>query len=389
MYRILLITMIAFLFGGCASSSKLLQRGNYDAAIQKSVRKLLKNPNDHEEILVLERAYNIANEQNNERIRFLKREGNIRNNPEILHLYNLMKNRQTLARTVLPLYLPDRVIQFPYIDYDEEIIAAQAGAAEYHYNKALQLMGRQEKEAFRLAWENLMLVKEYAGDYKDVNQLAYEARNKGISRVLVTADNRTHLNLAPEFVEQLLTIDPRGLDNEWVEFYYKDLDESIVFDYYVDINLMSIIVSPNELVDKDRIVKKSIEDGFEYLLDGRGNVMKDSLGNDIKIPKYKDVFCTVIETHQRKSVNIDGTLDIVSEQPRRLLKREPVSAFTVFEHISARAIGDLRALDEETLLLVETEPLPYPSDVDMIFRTAGVLRTAIAEAIKKNKNFIR
>jgi len=389
MYRILLITMIAFLFGGCASSSKLLQRGNYDAAIQKSVRKLLKNPNDHEEILVLERAYNIANEQNNERIRFLKREGNIRNNPEILHLYNLMKNRQTLARTVLPLYLPDRVIQFPYIDYDEEIIAAQAGAAEYHYNKALQLMGRQEKEAFRLAWENLMLVKEYAGDYKDVNQLAYEARNKGISRVLVTADNRTHLNLAPEFVEQLLTIDPRGLDNEWVEFYYKDLDESIVFDYYVDINLMSIIVSPNELVDKDRIVKKSIEDGFEYLLDGRGNVMKDSLGNDIKIPKYKDVFCTVIETHQRKSVNIDGTLDIVSEQPRRLLKREPVSAFTVFEHISARAIGDLRALDKETLLLVETEPLPYPSDVDMIFRTAGVLRTAIAEAIKKNKNFIR
>lgn len=300
-----------------------------------------------------------------------------------------MKNRQTLARTVLPLYLPDRVIQFPYIDYDEEIIAAQAGAAEYHYNQALQLMGRQEKEAFRLAWENLMLVKEYAGDYKDVNQLAYEARNKGISRVLVTADNRTHLNLAPEFVEQLLTIDPRGLDNEWVEFYYKDLDESIVFDYYVDINLMSIIVSPNELVDKDRIVKKSIEDGFEYLLDGRGNVMKDSLGNDIKIPKYKDVFCTVIETHQRKSVNIDGTLDIVSEQPRRLLKREPVNAFTVFEHISARAIGDLRALDKETLLLVEIEPLPYPSDVDMIFRTAGVLRTAIAEAIKKNKNFIR
>ncbi len=389
MYRILLITMIAFLFGGCASSSKLLQRGNYDAAIQKSVRKLLKNPNDHEEILVLERAYNIANEQNSERIRFLKREGNIRNNPEILHLYNLMKNRQTLVRTVLPLYLPDRVIQFPYIDYDEEIIAAQAGAAEYHYNQALQLMNRQEKEAYRLAWENLMLVKEYAGDYKDVNQLAYEARNKGISRVLVTADNRTHLNLAPEFVEQLLTIDPRGLDNEWVEFYYKDLDESLIFDYYVDINLISIIVSPNELVDKDRIVKKNIEDGFEYLLDGRGNVMKDSLGNDIKIPKYKDVFCTVIETHQRKSVNIDGTLDIVSEQPRRLLKREPVGAFTVFEHISARAIGDLRALDEETLLLVEIEPLPFPSDADMIFRTAGVLRTAIAEAIIKNKNFIK
>lgn len=389
MYRILLITMIAFLFGGCASSSKLLQRGQYDAAIQKSVRKLLKNPNDHEEILVLERAYNIANEQNSERIRFLKREGNIRNNPEILHLYNMMKNRQTLVRTVLPLYLPDRVIQFPYIDYDEEIIAAQAGAAEYHYNQALQLMNRREKEAYRLAWENLMLVKEYAGDYKDVNQLAYEARTKGISRVLVTADNRTHLNLAPEFVEQLLTVDPRGLDNEWIEFYYKDLDESIAFDYYVDVSLMSIIVSPNELVDKDRIVENSIEDGFEYLLDDRGNVMKDSLGNDIKIPKYTDVFCTVIETHQRKSVNIDGTLDIVSEHPRRLLKREPVYAFTVFEHISARAIGDLRALDEETLLLVETEPLPFPSDVDMIFRTAGVLRTAISEAIIKNKNFIK
>ncbi len=389
MKRTLSLLIVALLFTGCASSSRLLRRGNYDAAIERSVRKLHRKPDNHQEILVLERAYMIANEQDSERIRFLEREGRVQNIPEILRFYTLMKDRQTLVRTITPLYLPDRVVQFPYIDYDEEIISAQRGAAEYYYSQAIQLLDLDEKEAYRSAYDKFLLVMDYSADYKDVHQLAYDARYKGISRVLVSVDNRTHLKMAPDFLQRMLTVDPRGIEDEWLELYYEDLDETIDFDYYLIINLMSVVVSPNQTSEKDQVFRKTIEDGFEYVLDDRGNVMKDSLGNDIRITKYKDITCTVIETQQRKSANIDGDLELVSEQPRRLLMREPLTAYTVFEHSSARAVGDLNALDEETLVKVGIDPLPFPSDEEMIFRTADPLRKAIRGAIEKNKNLIR
>ncbi len=389
MKRITFLILFALLLGGCASSSKLIQRGQYDAAIEKSVKKLRKKPTKEKEILNLERSYQIANEQNYERIRFLKREANPRSMEEVMRLYTRMKHRQTLVRTVTPLYLRDRVVQFPYIDYDEEIITARSGAVEYYYNQAVDLMGRNDKMAYREAWQSLARVKDLSGDYRDVNNLMDEARHKGISRALVSVRNHSHLNLPPEYEQQLLTVDPRGLENNWVEFYYSDLDQSIYFDYFVVVNLRGIMISPDQTTQSDRQMRKRVEDGFEYVLDANGNVKKDTLGNDIKVPKYKNLVCTVIETKQLKTVAIEGDIEIYSERPSRLLKREPVGAATKFEHLSARAVGDLAALDEETLKAIEVGPLPFPSDPEMVMRTSDVFRAAIAEALRKNRQFIR
>lgn len=389
MKRITWLILTALFLSSCASSSKLIQRAQYDSAIQKSVKKLRKNPSKEKEILNLERSYQIANEQNYERIRFLKRENNPRNLEEIMRLYTIMKNRQTLVRTVTPLYLRDRVVQLPYIDFDEEIISARSGATEYYYNQAVELMKRNDKMAYREAWQSLARVKEYSGDYRDVNNLMDEARYKGISRALVSVDNHTIFNLPNEYKQQLLTVDPRGLDNAWVEFYYSDLDQNVYYDYFVVVNLRQIMVSPDQTTQKDTQHRKRIEDGFEYALDANGNVMKDSLGNDIKIPKYKTIFCTVIETLQQKSVNIQGDIEIFSDNPRRLLKREPIGAATTFEHRSARAVGDRAALDEEALKLVDIGPLPFPSDPEMIILTSDIFRKAIADALRKNRNYIQ
>jgi hypothetical protein len=389
MKKITLLFLVLIVLGGCASSSKLLQRGRYDAAIEKSVQRLRKKPDREKEILVLERAYNIANEQDMERIRFLEREGNPRNMEQLVQLYTRLRNRQSLVRTVTPLHLPNRVVQFPYIEYDEQIISARQGAAQFFYNNALGLMQRGDKESYRQAWYELFKVQEYGGNFPDVERLMDEARDKGVSRALVTVQNHSHLNLPNEFIDALLTVDTRGLDNDWVEFYYRDLDESIYFDYFLVVNLRMIGVSPDRTTEKDYMVRKRVEDGFEYALDANGNVLKDSLGNDIKIPKFKTLVCTVIETIQEKDVAIEGDLEIFSERPRRLLKREPLGAASRFEHHSARAIGDLEALDEETLAMVESKPMPFPSEPEMVLRTADAFRLAIAQAIRRNRQVVR
>ena len=133
-----------------------------------------------------------------------------------------------------------------------------------------------------------------------------------------------------------------------LNFIYGIWIMKITYDYYVDLVLQFIDISPDLVSDKDYVEKKTIEDGFTYVLDSKGNVMKDSLGNDIKVKKYKEITCTVIETLQQKDCTIKGNLEIISVNPKQLLKKEPVAATTHFEHLSARAIGDINALKPET-----------------------------------------
>jgi tetratricopeptide (TPR) repeat protein len=382
------VLLLVVFFTGCKTSSRLIQQGQYDAAIERSVERLKRNPDNKKEILNLERAYRIVNEQNYERVRFLNAEANPRSFVEIVDLYSRMKFRQTLVRTVTPLNLPDRVVQFPYVDFDQRIIEAQRGAAEFHYERALELMERNERIAYREAWYSLALVEEMAGDYRNLRRLLPEAYEKGVSRALVVIQNHTHLNLPEEYKQQLLTVDPRGLENQWVEFYYSDLDERISFDYFIQINLRQILISPDQTQQSDQQFRKEVEDGFEYALDARGNVKKDSLGNDIKIPKYKTLVCVLVETRQLKTITIEGDVEIFSADPRRLLKREPVGSASRFEHRSARAVGDIEALDNESRKLIQTRPLPFPSDVEMILRTSEGFRVAVATALRRNRNLI-
>lgn len=383
------IIIIALFIAGCASSSKMLQRGRYDAAVEKSVKSLRKNPTDAEEILVLERAFRIANERNWERINFLKLNNDPRHLEEMIGIYMQLRERQSLVRTVLPLQLPDRTINYPYVNYDEEIVAARASAADYYYDNALRLMKQNEKEAYRQAYHEFIKASNYSSTHRGVDKMIQEARLQGISRVLVMVQNHTPINLDKDFENQILAMKPSELDSEWVEYHFRDLDENMEYDYYIVANIRIIDVSPDITRDNDRVEKKRVQDGFEYVLDRRGNVVKDSLGNDIKSPKFKDISCAVIETLQRKHCTIEGDVEFISMNPRRLLKKEPVGANSTFEHMSARAIGDLDALDDETRKIVELRPVPFPSDYEMVFRTIESMRMAIAQAIEKNRKLIR
>jgi len=125
MKKIYPVTLILiFILGGCGSSKKHLERGNYDAAIDKAVRQLRKDPGDNKQVNILERSYGIANEQDNERIRFLKMEGRPENWDEIYLLNKRLADRQSLVRTVTPLNAGGGSLEFPYVDYMPEMIAA-------------------------------------------------------------------------------------------------------------------------------------------------------------------------------------------------------------------------------------------------------------------------
>jgi hypothetical protein len=389
MRRIAYLLTTALILSSCGSSKKMLEKGNYDAAIQKAVKQIRKDPDSPKDIETLDRAYRIANEQNLERVTFLERENNPNNYEEVFAIYSGMKTRQSLVRTVLPMNLNGRSIDYPYVDYDAKIISAKRKAAEYYYNSGKNLMKSGTKEAYRQAYQEMSRAQEYSGGmYPDLDPLIEEARFKGISRVMVLVNNMTQIKLDPNWEADLLEIDTRGFENEWVEYHFRHLNDDIAYDYTIFVNLESIAISPDEVKEKDNLYKKKVEDGFDYALDARGNVMKDTAGNDIKIPKYKELQCTLIETHQFKSVRIDGNVEIIQENPRRQVRKEPIGAEHIFEHSSARAVGDPGALDAEAKKMIEQEAVPFPTDFEMLFMCTETLKPAIREGIYKNRQYI-
>jgi hypothetical protein len=389
MKKIAYLLMLVFIVSSCSSSKKLMERGNYDAAINKSVKELRQHPDNAKEADILDRCYKIANERDNERIKFLKRENNPDNWDEVFMLYSNLENRQSLVRTVMPLNIDGRSIDYPYVDYDAEIISAKNKAADYFYQNAQQLMKLETKEGYRQAYDELMKASKYTGgQYLDIDKMIEEAQFKGMSRAIVLVNNMTHINLDPVFMEDLLEINTDNLQSPWVEYHFKDLDDQISYDYTIYVNLESIFVSPDNVKESDKMYKKEVQNGFDYILDAKGNVMKDTAGNDIKVPKYKTLSCTVIESHQNKSVRIEGNVEFISNNPRKLLKKEPIGAENVFDHSSARAVGDIEALDDQAKELIKSEFIPFPNDMQMIFNTTQTLKPAIQDAIYRNRRYI-
>ena len=148
------------------------------------------------------------------------------------------------------------------------------------------------------------------------------------------------------------------------------------------------MVSPDEVKDADEIFTKKISDGFEYVLDANGNVMEDTAGNDIKLQKFREISCTLIETQQFKSVEIKGEVEITDLNPVRLIQQEAFGASNDFEHSSARGIGDVGALPEEAFQKTQQEKIAFPSDVEMVMMCTETIKPAIRNAIYANRQFI-
>lgn len=390
MKKLTTLLLAALLLSSCGSTTKKLQQGNYDAVVDKTVKKLIKRPNA-DDAAEMDRAFRMANERDLERVRYLVAENNPDNFDEVFNRYNMLKERQRKVRTVTPMEIEGKTYRYEYVDYNQEMIAAKSKAADFFYNNGKGLLENAlEKQDYRDAYYQLKRASEYSGgQFPDIDAMIYDAHQKGISRVIVEVSNQNAIKLPPQVEEDLISFDTKGLDNEWVEYHFKHMDANVVYDYEVQVKLLSIMVSPDEVKDSDQIFTKKISDGFDYVLDANGNVMEDTAGNDIKLQKFKEITCTLIESQQFKSVEIKGEVEIASMNPQRLIQQEPFGASNIFEHSSARSIGDEGALTEEAFQKTQQKKIPFPSDVEMVMMCTETIKPAIRNAIYTNRQAIK
>ena len=270
----------------------------------------------------------------------------------------------------------------------QEMVMAKKKAADFYYAHGQELMKNGTKDSYRQAYAEFVRAKEYVGDYDGIDQMMQESRYLGISRAYVTLKNYSATKFPEEFEKDLLALDLPRLNSEWVEYYTTAARQDTQIDYLVNVNLRTVGVSPDKQFQRDSLVRTTVEDGFDYVKDARGNVLKDSLGNDVKVKKYKNLQCALIQTFQVKECVIQGDVEILALNPEKMIKKEPIGATSNFEHVSARAIGDVNALSAEQKQMLQSQVVPFPPDIEMVIMCTENLKNAIRGFMETNKRYI-
>lgn len=377
-----LIFIMSIILTSCTSPKAYFNKGYYDSAIQKSSKKLMKNPKKEKHISILHKSYNIANQKDNDRIAFLRSSGQPEIWEEIFELYSRMKRRQDIVKFLDPKIL-DRM-NFQNINYDNEILTAKQNAAEYFYATGLRFLNENSRHSARLAYYELLKVKKYYQNFRDTDKLISEAEEKGTVNILFQVKNATNLIMPQGFASELTQLNLADM-NVLFRRFFNNTNININYHYYISLFINDILVSPEQIKEVHYAESKNIQDGFQYALDQNGNVMKDSLGNDIKVPKFITISCNVIEVSQFKSVTVGATIRIVNELDQPLV-HEPLTGEWVFDNRYLIINGDQRALSDDTKAKLSWRPLPFPSSEFMILQTTDVLKRMSKDFVYKHRN---
>jgi hypothetical protein len=387
-YLIFLFT-ISILFNNCQSTQKIINSGNYDRAIARTVNKLRKNKSNKKQILLLKDAYERANREDFDQIEFLKKDSKTGNAYRVFQIYADIKERQYKIKPLMPLYIEGHEVRFVFHDIDNELINFKNEAAVYLYNNAIELLKTGDKYDARMAYDLLHDLNNMSPRYKDVDKQMSIAYNNGLNWVLYEVTNRSPNIIPIEFEEELYSEDFNKLNGLWFRIETKpNRTRGKQFDFEVEVRLNIVNVGAEKIVETNYEETKEIDDGFEYKLDKNGNVIKDSDGNDIKFPKTKTMKTLVTETAQTKSAVFKGKIELRDLNTKQLIKTENINVTFMFEHYSATASGNLDALKKETREKIGNMPVPFPSDFQMVMDGTQEIKPIILNFIRRYDRYL-
>jgi len=379
MKKLLLSTLVLTLLLACSTRrqmEKTISYGNYDRAINDAVGKLDINKDRKGKtdiIILLEEAFNKAVARDLDNINFLKKDNNPESYIGIFDTYVNLDNRQERIKPLLPLYIKDRPINLNFNDYTDEIIDYKNSASLQLYDNASALLNSNNKIDIRAAYNVLRDIETINPNYKDVRQLMEIAHQKGTDFVLVDMINDSGKIIPARLENDLLNFSSYGLNNFW-SVYHGTPEKKVDYDFNMRVNLRGINISPEQIKERQIIKEKQIADGKTNLLDERGKVVKDSLGNTIEIDRMKTVRCEYYEFIQFKASQVSGNVEYVNLKTNQLVDAFPVTSEFVFEHIYATSRGDRRALETNLIPFLDRRAVPFPSEEQMIYDTGEDLK---------------
>lgn len=390
MKKFLLFTFIGLLLScsGVKKTQEALNSGNYMGAINKAIINIAENKekkSNQTYIILLEEGYRKNTERELQNIKFLKKDGNPANFEEIYNAYANLKSIQERIRPLLPLYIQEekRKAQFNFKNYNDDLIASKSSLSEYLYNKATSLLeSANYKTDYRTAYNDLNYLQELNPNYKDVIAKIEVAYQKGLDFVIVEMTNNTDKVIPKRLEDELLNLNTYGLNNQWTEYHTNRIKNQI-YDYQMELSFQDINISPEQISEKQISKEKQVKDGYTFVEDRNGNVVSDSLGNSVKVDKFKTVKCDFYQFTQFKSAQVTGVVNFIDLKKKQKINQYPLSSQFIFEHIYANYNGDKRALNNELVSLLQLARVPFPSNEQMVYDAGEDLKNNLKNILNR------
>ncbi|XMO86405.1 hypothetical protein AAFN75_16585 [Algibacter sp. AS12] len=386
MKKLLLLSIVFLLLIACNTKKQVaiaVNSGNYDGAINTALEKLRKNKDkkrNYEYVIMLQDAYNKVVNRDLEAIEHLKKDANPETFKKIYELYIDLNARQNAIKPILPLTVNGKDIPFSFNDYSDNIIDSKTQLADYIYEKGLNLLESENKQDIKQAHSELSYLERLSPNYENTKELITEAHQRGKDYILVSIHNDTQQVIPQRLEADLLNFETYGLNKFWSEYHANQIP-NLKYDYAMNLNLKQIEIAPERINQREFLREKEVSDGWEYEKDRKGNVVKDSLGNDIKHEKVIKVSARLYETIQTKSSQIIAEVVYINNQSNQLVDTFTIDSGFVFEHVFAKYKGDKRALNNEDTKLLNNRRLPFPSNEQMVYDTGEDLKLQLKDII--------
>ena len=374
---------------GVRQTRDLVTSGDYDAAIRNAVEGLRGNKNakgKQDYIYLLEEAFAKAKERDLRDINGWFKDANPQNLEKIYSTYVQLNYRQEQIRPLLPLKLlkEGREAIFPFDDYTDQIVSSKNALSKYLYDNSKALLVTKDKMTIRRAYDDLLFLESINPGFKDVAKLTDEAKFKGTDFVNVYTKNETNMVIPVRLENDLLDFSTYGLNDKWT-VYHSNRQKGIDYDYGMIVNFRQINISPEQVKEKQFDKEKQVKDGVKNLLDAQGNVVKDSLGHNIKVDNMKTIRISIYEFSQIKSCQVTAKVDYINFKTNQLIETFPLASEFVFTNIYSTYKGDKRACEDTYYSNFDRRVVPFPSNEQMVFDTGNDLKAKLKDIIARNK----
>ncbi|HAT79923.1 MAG TPA: hypothetical protein DCS17_00415 [Flavobacterium sp.] len=373
---------------GVKQTKSLLTSGNYDEVVNNSISNLRSNKDkkgNQDYVYLLEEAFAKAKERDLNTLNLLEKDKNPANFEKIYNTYLSLNDRQEKIKPLLPLKLLNegRNAIFPFENYNNQIVDSRKELSAYLYLKAESLMTTSDKMNFRKAYDDLNYLNQINPNYLKVLSLMNEALSKGTDYVSVNTKNETNMVIPIRLENDLLDFSTYGLNNKWTVFHGTK-QKGINYDYTMVISFREILISPEQIKEREFIKERQIKDGQKILLDANGKEVIDDKGKVVMVDNLRNVNVRIFEFRQLKTCQIQAKVDYIDLRNNQLMQSFPLASEFVFENIYSNFKGDRRAADDNYLLYFDRRVVPFPSSEQMVYDTGENLKMKIKDIITRN-----
>jgi hypothetical protein len=349
---------LSFLFlAACKSPGKAFDKGDYTAAIERSVRKLQKDPRDAEAKRILQSAYTYAVQQHEEKIRNLSG----------LHSDNRWE--QVYYQYVQLQKLHDKIYEAPAavqavrpVNYTSYLATYRDKSAEAHVQKAARLLEENDdRTAYREAYYELRKALKFRPEDHGILKKLEEAKEAATVTVLLVpmdAVGNTRYNTSyafRNFERELVRTVRNGINNEFLQFTTlaenRNSDRNGP-DEVIEMRLGAFNIGRPYDESKTRTVEKEV-------------VVKEIVySKDSVVKEYAKVQARITTTKRLLRSTSDMYLNILDGE-RRVLWNDQVRAEHRWTTEFATFTGDERALSDNDKALVNKSQKTPPRDEEI------------------------